>query len=249
MEVEFRANVEAILSADRLATYSRNGNDNVETVTNYFWNIALCQALYPSLGNLEVGVRNSIHTVLMAHFGQDDWYDVPNLLQRREARQAQNAKTSIRNAGKVITAGRVIASLRFGFWTSIQDSLYGNAPSGPQLWRSPNSPLLAESFPHAPVSIRPYRGRVFARLDDIRLLRNRVFHYEPVYAGVTLPSRARGLPVRRVPVEDFHSEILEAIDWVNPLLRQITDEIDSFPNVFHHGFGETERAIRRVMLK
>lgn len=248
LEARFRTHLEAILSADRLAAYSRGNNDSVEMVTNYSWNIALCKALYPSLGNLEVAVRNSIHAALMAHFGRDDWYDIPTMLQQREARQVQRAKTSIENAGKTVTAGRVIASLRFGFWISIMDSLYGNAPSGPQLWRSPNSPLLAAVVPHAPVSIKPYRGRVFARLDDIRLLRNRVFHYEPVFSQVTLPSRRRGQAVRRVPIQDLHLDIQETIGWISPSFRQIVHEFDSFPDVFHHGYAETERTIRQLVM-
>ena len=81
---QYLRHLEAVLSSDRLRSYAPRPDSDLETITNYFWNIALCQALYPSLGTVEVVVRNSLHATLTDHFGQSDWYDIPGLLQKRE---------------------------------------------------------------------------------------------------------------------------------------------------------------------
>jgi hypothetical protein len=194
---------------------------------------------------LEVVMRNGIHNTLTAHFGQPDWYDRPGLVQRREARAVANAKQDIRDAGKAVIPGRVVAASSFGFWTSLLDGLYGNNATGPQLWVSPNSPLLASAFPHAPTSHRPYRGRIHARFDDIRLLRNRVFHYEPVWEGVVLPSRRRGQPARLVPLADLYADIVDSIGWVSPVLQATARHMDSFLDVHQNGYARIEAEMRK----
>ena len=187
--------LERILSPDRISAYDSGFSDDLDTITNYFWNIALCESLYAGPGSLEVAVRNSIHTTLATPFGRPDWFDIPGVLQRREAANIDEAKRKIHRAGKTVVPGRIVAALSFGFWTSLLDALYGNAPSGPQLWTSPNSPLLIAAFPHAPGFARGVRRPIFNRLDDARLLRNRVFHYTnaSTMASSSLPESARHL--------------------------------------------------------
>lgn len=153
-------------------------SDDLDTVTRYFWDISLCQALYPSLGLLEVAVRNSIDATLAVHFGRSDWYDTPGFLQNREAIRVGRAKKKIQDSRKLVAPGRVVAELNLGFWTSLLDTLYGNSPYGPQVWKSPSRPLLIAAFPNAPNCALGVRRPILNRLDDIRLLRNRIFHHE-----------------------------------------------------------------------
>ena len=94
------------LSAARLAPYRPHGGNNLATVTNYFWNVALCQTLYHSLGALEVSMRNGIHDALTAHFRRSDWYDIPNLLLPRELDNITEAKNKIARTGKPVIAPR-----------------------------------------------------------------------------------------------------------------------------------------------
>lgn len=124
-------------TVDRLARYSASEGDDLSMIVSYLWNIELCEALYPGLCALELTVRNSIHLVLSTHYGRPDWYDLPNVLQRDEARARDRTKEAIARAGKPVIPGRVVAGLNFGFWTGLLSSLYGNSPKGPQLWTSP----------------------------------------------------------------------------------------------------------------
>lgn len=243
----YRLDLEHILSQDRLAAYSPDSNDDLETVTNYFWNIALCQSLYSCLGSLEVAVRNSIHTTLTEHFQRPDWYDVPGTLQRRETANIIEAKSKIHRAGKHIVPGRVVAALSFGFWTSLLDALYGNAPSGPQLWASPNSPLLIRAFPHAEKSARGVRRPTFNRLDDARLLRNRVFHYERIYHGVELPARKRKASPRHITLLQMHADIMEMIGWIDPTLQRTSWHLDTFRRTWESGYAQIQDEIRSLI--
>lgn len=232
-----------VLSADRLAPYRPSGGDDLAMIATYFWNVALCQALYASLGAAEVAIRNGLHDTLAQHFGQADWYDRPNLLLARELRDVASAKTNIVAAGKPVVPGRVVAALPFGFWTSLLDTAYGASPSGPQLWIATNG-LLATAFPHATPYYSDHRRRVHVRVDSLRRLRNRVFHHEPVWNGVLLPSRRRKQPPRLAPLATLYTDIIETIGWVSPTLQATTTHLDTFPQVLAAGSSAIEAEIR-----
>jgi len=65
------------------------------------------------------------------------------------------------------------------------------------------------------------RHYVSAHLNGIRLLRNRVFHYEPVWHRRDLAQR--------------HQDILAAIGWVSPVLAETAAPLDRFPAVYAPG--------------
>ncbi len=229
---QYMLDLEAALSTDRLSAYRPVGGGDIEMVATYFWNAALSQALYPLLGALEVSLRNAVHSTLAEHYGQADWYNLPNMLLRNERDAVSRAKLRLQRARKQQSPGRIIAELSFGFWTSMLSAAYGSSPRGPQLWITPNSPLLSAAFPHAPTSIQPYRGRVHRRFDELRHVRNRVFHHEPIWEGVRLPSGRRGVPGPLVPLTDVHSRIVDAIGWSSPTLQNCVLLFDRFPTVF-----------------
>lgn len=100
-------------------------DDDLAMITTYFWNVDLCQSLYPSLGAVEVSMRNGIHDALTAYFGAATWYDMPQLLLPRELDQVTDAKRKIRRARKTVIPPHVVAALDFGFWTRLLDAGYG----------------------------------------------------------------------------------------------------------------------------
>lgn len=193
-------------------------------MTTYFWNVVLCQTLYPSLSAVEVSMRNGIHDALAVHFGTAAWYDTPNLLLGREVDQVIEVKRKIQRSRKTVVPPRVVAGLDFGFWTSILDQGYGNS-----IW-SANNPavLVQQAFPHAPIHLQ-VRSRVHRRFNAIRILRNRVFHYEPVWRGVVLPNGQ----VSRLG--DLHFDVIDAIGWIDPSLQATVAAFDAFPNTYQSG--------------
>lgn len=240
MVSRYVSEMENALSPERLSSYRQSRINDLESISTYFWNIALCQALYPCLGTLEVALRNSIHRTLSDHFGRDDWYNAIGLLLPREQRDVVEAKRRIQLSNKPATPGRIVADLHFGFWTSLLSSIYGNSPKGPQLWVSPGSVLLAAAFPNAPMSHQPYRARIHSRIDTLRHLRNRVFHYEPVWAGVRLPSGQRGNVGQIVPLAILHADLTETLGWINTTLHTTLMHIDTFDKIYSSGRAEIE---------
>ncbi|MGH2585670.1 MAG: hypothetical protein ACRDJE_12220 [Dehalococcoidia bacterium] len=210
--------IDTCLSKDRLSAYSWHGSqDLIERLARYTWNIQLSESLYPALNYLEVALRNSIHAVASSHFADGLWY-VSGACQFDEnaVEIIEEAKQRLVIAKKPIEAGRLVAELHFGFWTSLFNGRYEHI-----LWR----PALHAAFPHKPSGIT--RKKLSSRLNKIRELRNRVFHYEPIWHWTDLAER--------------HGQILEVLDWIDPTARRAVEMVDRFPVVFEAGIVDQER--------
>lgn len=209
------------LSAERLAGYRGRPVATVsdrEAFARYLWNMALAESLYPSLQALEVALRNTLHAALTQHFGCEDWYDVPGMLQHRNEQEALvRAKASLAEIGRPLEPSRVVAELSFGFWTSLLNQRYEQ-----RLWPS----LLKPAFPFLPKGQRT-RKTLSTRLDKVRRLRNRVFHHEPIWHWRDLGQK--------------HSDIHEAIGWIRPMVRDLVRTVDRFPAV-HAGGAQAYEA-------
>ena len=209
----YYALLRSVLSADRLDVYRQPRDaDSLDAVARYLWNEALSEALYPTLAALEVGLRNNLHDELSALYGPS-WFTRPGLLRPSEAQRVTDVLATLGRQRKPLTAGRVVAELTFGFWTSLCDRAY-ERPLWQPLWRR------RMVLPYLP---RRHRTRhyVSAHLNGIRLLRNRVFHYEPVWHRRDLAQR--------------HQDILAAIGWVSPVLAETAAPLDRFPAVYAPG--------------
>ncbi len=70
--------IEAVLSQSRLRRYPGAGiTDRLQV---YRWNIALCEALYPTMHFFEVALRNRMHDALTDHVGTEWWFQDPKLV-------------------------------------------------------------------------------------------------------------------------------------------------------------------------
>jgi len=124
----------------------------------------------------------------------------------------QGAVTQLRRANVSLDAGRIIAALPFGFWTGLFAAPYQRA-----LWQTVR---LAAVFPHCPARLRN-RQTLWDRLDNIRRLRNRVSHHEPIWNRTNLIVEQR--------------EILETVAWVSHDMYTLTVAIDRFPQIANPG--------------
>lgn len=222
--------LEAALAPDRLATYRIPGADDLETIATYFWNITLSRDLYLSLGAVEVCMRNGIHQALTNYAGSADWYDHIPLLPR-EADAVNRAKGEISKSARPIIPGRVVAALQFGFWTNILSVGFGPYGYGSAIWSPNNAALIRHAFPHlqAPNQNRRY---VHNRFNILRLLRNRTMHHEPIFQGMTV----RGQNGKTTyPLSDLYDDIVEAISWTSPRLRDSIAAFDRFPGTLAGG--------------
>jgi hypothetical protein len=199
------------ISPIRLEAYRpANGND-LDMIVNYVWNIELSEALYPCLQTFEIALRNSVHRVLTNHYQSEYWFDRGDLLEWQQER-VQDARDELTKSQKPLEAGRIVAELTFGFWSSMFNSPYEEI-----LWHANGAVLIDRVFPNLPRALRN-RKKLSQRVERIRRLRNRVFHYEPIWKTHDLAQR--------------HRQIHEALDWISPEMRAVMMLCDRFDSVF-----------------
>ncbi len=166
-----RKAIERIISSERLELYLRHHNNDFDkAVEHYKANIEISESFYPMLSILEVGLRNNIDYQLTRKLNDENWFennDFIKIVSSYQIDSISEARKNIHREKKVVTAGKVIAELSFGFWTSLFDSRFEMT-----LWKN-----LRLAFPNCPKKIRK-RKTMSSKSNGIRNLRNRIFHHE-----------------------------------------------------------------------
>src|SRR3990167_330396 len=164
-----------IFSQERLEGYLSHthcNNSKNEALIAYSWNIELSQAFYPALQILEIALRNSLDKSITENFQTEQWFELP-FLHEKERAKINKAKKTLKEKKKELTPGRIVAELSFGFWASLFDIRYEHDQT---LWPK----LIKPAFPFLPKAQRT-RNFLSRELNKIKFLRNRVFHYEPIW--------------------------------------------------------------------
>lgn len=203
------------LPPERLSSFRRQKEDTFETLLScYFWNLALTEALYPTLSVLEVTLRNHIHHAAAQAFG-DDWFQTDaGILKPIELQKVYEAGSSLKNSRKRVTPDRMVAELSFGFWISLFKGRYEQI-----LWPK----LTAAVFAYAPKK-EQYRKTLFERLERIKRLRNRAFHHEPLWRGIRYNNRYYS-------INQLHQEMRTLIRWLNPQIDIHLERTDRLPEI------------------
>lgn len=209
MNATFFQQIEAILHTERIDAYRQDGAAPALTLARYMLNMALSESLYPTLQFAEIALRNAVHRELTARCGTDAWYDSPTArLRSRQQDKVTEAKDTLRRNRKPLTPGRIIAELTFGFWRGFFNNPHARTGIGAFLSR--------KAFPHAPAS-EQYQTKLDRRWQDIRDLRNRVFHHERILHWRDLDAR--------------HQAIVDIIAWMSPELHDLTNTLDHFVSI------------------
>jgi hypothetical protein len=182
------------LSAERLAAYiSHARGDKWIAIRLYEFNTRVSEALYGVIQGLEVALRNAIHERMMTQTGKADWFESFQF-EDSERKAIEEAKVSILDRPALVTPGRIVAELKFGFWVRLFSHTYDK-----NLW----IPHLRHIFP---IKFDNSRSFIHGRLVDLKTLRNRIAHHERILCGK-----------RNVPKD--YREILETIGWISPMMR------------------------------
>lgn len=217
-------NFEEALSLERFGRYlAWAAGDRGRAIALYGHNTRLSESLYTPLQTLEVALRNRIHTVLADAKGEE-WYsdEAGILLASHQSEQISKAIEELVAADKPVTAGRVVASLTFSFWTTMFNKDYET------LWQQT---LHRIADPTAPKGLK--RKSFSGPLTRIRLLRNRIAHHEPIL-GWNLRKR--------------HNEILELTEWLSPPASTWCRENDRFPQVYpNEGIALAQAVVPEVV--
>lgn len=222
MKQEVFNNIEKSISSARLSTYrNHNANNNTKLIANYILNAKISENFYFLLQNLEVTLRNAIYDAFMNNYPRRNFFylNATNpIRQRYQSRQENHdrecwkmlcgAKYKLRNVPR-LNDGKIIAELNFGFWTKLilsTDSKYTN------MWRT----IFTDVFLHYTITHSVDRDKVLVgnQIDKIRLFRNRIFHYEPIFNYPNL--------------EQIHDDILEVLGWLNKDMQELSIAFDDF---------------------
>ncbi|MDQ3604982.1 MAG: hypothetical protein M3418_02150 [Gemmatimonadota bacterium] len=211
----FVGRVESALSPARLERFRLSASEpKWEALARYAWNVSICEAFYPLLHHLEVVLRNSANRLGAASYPYrrtshiDSWLDAdPSPLHPKYGvKDVEKAKVKLfgreRTTGALIPPSRrfaegdLVAALDFEFWTGLFNTYYrGRNQRNRGLW--PHG--LATVFPYAPTP--PTLSQASSMLNDVRHLRNRIFHHEPIW---------------RRRLADDQTTILTLIGWIAP---------------------------------
>lgn len=175
-----------ILSQDRFATYLGWAQGNVALAERlYSYNVQLSADLYASLHMVEVALRNKVDEALTRAHGAGWMQDATVLTDPYQQRCVAEALATLQREGKVGTHSQIVAELNFGFWSSV----FG--PSSNHLWQHLRGIFQTGGLKRAIVS---------QKLRDLRRLRNRIAHYEPILAQ---------------PIVALHQDILSLTSWMS----------------------------------
>lgn len=194
----------------RMAAYKCN-KFHFDPLSLYLWNIHLSESLYQSLSFLEVTFRNALSDAISKLYSLPNWLLHRKLLSEKESKKIDSVIRDLELRKKAIDQGKVMAELSFGFWTSLLDKRYEQV-----LWPK----IIKMAFPNMPSKIRT-RKVLSKRFNKIRLLRNRIFHYEPIWHWVDLKQQ--------------YEDLLEALHWIEPKTAELLSKNCRFLSVYQNG--------------
>lgn len=214
-----RNKLENLFSTERLRKfYAAYPTDDSKALAHYQCNILISEAFYPCLSVLEVALRNAINRQLTTFFGTSEWYShfsttagLSTLLPA-----VNTAQKHITKRGELINAPKIVAELSLGFWVTLFNIEYELI-----LWKP-----LRKAFPNMPKATRQ-RKNVSAPLNNFRLIRNRIFHNEPICWNLAV-------------LKEKHSQIIETLKWIDPEIPHWLASMDRFDTVL----DEVKRVIR-----
>ena len=211
--------LETSLSRERLRTYlDATGGDREEAIRLYIWNTDVSAAFYGPLQGLEVALRNAMHHRLAGRYGPA-WYDNPAAgLDVGALDRLESARSGLKQGNPP----QLVPALSFGFWVSLlgpggRIDARHRANYEMTLWR----PALRGVFAHRRLLTRRQAHRP---LDDLRLLRNRIAHHEPIF---------------RQNLALHHERLLDVTGWISPATRAWIEHHSRVPAIIESAAGGT----------
>jgi hypothetical protein len=205
------AAIETSFSPARFSGYVRICGDRQKALRLYRWNTSLSQSLYWPMQTLEVVVRNSLSAILIERYGPDWHYSAKLRGQLDEEERTKLSSAVVRQqwSRKVnpVPLDPVVADISFGFWTALLTARY-DVPIG---WAT----RLSRAFPHLPANTQ--RQAVSRPMDDVRSLRNRIAHHEPIY---------------KMKLEIHYREMMNLIGGICPTSKWLIEQTCSFNRAF-----------------
>lgn len=166
------------LSPARVGTYEAATTANPPlpgALALYAWNAQVSAAMMAPLHLCEVALRNAVADALEAIYGPRWPWEATFTVSLPNPTRGYNARQDLLKVriGKA-TTGKVIPELKFVFWQTMFTSRFDG-----RIW----TPHLRAVMPHLdPVkTVAQLRSLIYIELDQLRKLRNRIAHHEPIF--------------------------------------------------------------------
>lgn len=171
--------IKGTLSDARIGTYELvvGLGDPLKTekaIKLYGWNAQISAAFFAPLHLCEVTIRNAIASVLEKLYGERWPWSSSFERSLPNPGRGYSARADLINSRRgMTTAGKVIPELKFVFWQKMLTSRFDA-----RLW---NNHLL-DAFPNHEqgTTVHQLRSHLYQQLDEVRKLRNRIAHHEPI---------------------------------------------------------------------
>jgi hypothetical protein len=172
--------VNAALSLPRMTTYIAaagvSQEDDLSALELYAWNAAISGALLAPLHICEVVIRNAVADALEAVYGNRWPWSLTFERSLPAHSVGYNPQKDLQSARSVATTtGMVIPELKLVFWQKMFTRRYDA-----RLWDI----HLKRVLPNLDVaqSVASLRQVVYFDLEQLRKLRNRIAHHEPIFS-------------------------------------------------------------------
>lgn len=231
-----------LYSNARVSRFVKAANgDRRKAQKMYYANARVAQSFQPLLSFFEVILRNQLHYALAAHFNDVQW-----LINQKTGFMSDSSLThTVKKTGKVmvndflkkeversertligkkrnVTAGRVIAELNLGFWNSLYETHHYALLKG----------VPCRIFKSLPTGYG--RKEVNNAIQEIRTLRNRVSHNEPL----CFSNKAYDMTYAK----EMYGKINDFLSWINPDIM-VSLKSESLDNVCRE-IGRAEQIMK-----
>lgn len=173
---EILSNIPHVISEPRFATYLRYcGNDRAKALQLYQWNLQVSSSLIIPLHILEVSIRNAVVEALEeVHTSNWPWNQGFMISLPSRGSGYSPRKNLAEVARRQPTMGKVVAELNFIFWEKMFTSSHDS-----RIWNN----YIKAILPYSPetMTVREIRACMHDNIRDIRELRNRIAHHEPIF--------------------------------------------------------------------
>lgn len=160
--------IKSCLSAARLSSYEKLARNDEEVLSLYVWNLKISNSLMACLSLCEVVVRNAVSKALEQEFGKD-WIVNERFKRSIIKPRRMDLEKAVKRKNNT---DQVIPELPFVFWQSLFTKRFDN------FWVD----KIDQVFPY--VGTKDYqklRLSIYQDLEDLRKIRNRIAHHEPIF--------------------------------------------------------------------
>lgn len=171
--------IRRVLSSAHMATYEQATKaaeeDESAALKLYAWNAAVSGALLAPLHICEVSLRNAVSEALEIVYGPDWPWSATFERSLPDPAQGYSPRKDLQSARRPANStGKVIPELKFVFW---QKMLTGRFDG--RLWDQHLQQVLPNM--DASQSVSQQRQILYNGLEQLRKLRNRIAHHEPIF--------------------------------------------------------------------